>query len=373
MTRPFACWLSRCWPTAMSSTEDVPGAGKTLLARAFSRALGMDFARVQGTPDLLPVTSSGETLDGSSLRFIAGPIHQRAAGRRINRATPRTQSALLEAMEEGNVSIEGETRAPPIHSRCWRPRTPSSLRARSPCLRPSRPLPGRIRLGYPNRRTRQDRPPLSGSGRSTDRRTDRHAGVDHRDARGGQSSTSSPSRATSSTWSERHATAPMRLGGSPRATVALYRAAQATAYLAGRDFVAPDDVSTVPAVLAYRILLDIDTLRGSTAEEVIEGSSDVAARRSRRRPRKRALTVVPSRVRDLLSHWRRPGGCRRAGPGRCPAGHGRGTTIGVVVRVPSARVRAPLSTSRVPGANAPARPRRPQCQTVAAAGPTTIS
>ena len=72
----------------------------------------------------------------------------------------------------------------------------------------------------------------------------------------------------------------MRLGGSPRATVALYRAAQARAFLAGRDFVAPDDVKAlVPAVLAHRILLDIDReLRGSTAEEVIDGIlHDVAA------------------------------------------------------------------------------------------------
>ena len=92
--------------------EDVPGVGKTLLARAFSRALGMDFARVQGTPDLLPSDVLGASiLDGGAFRFVAGPIFTNVLlVDEINRATPRTQSALLEAMEEGHVSIEGATR-----------------------------------------------------------------------------------------------------------------------------------------------------------------------------------------------------------------------------------------------------------------------
>ena len=92
--------------------EDVPGVGKTLLARAFSRALGMDFSRVQGTPDLLPSDILGASvLEGGAFRFIAGPIFANVLlVDEINRATPRSQSALLEAMEEGHVSIEGMTR-----------------------------------------------------------------------------------------------------------------------------------------------------------------------------------------------------------------------------------------------------------------------
>ena len=94
--------------------EDVPGVGKTLLARAFSRALGMDFSRVQGTPDLLPSDILGASvLEGGTFRFIAGPIFTNVLlVDEINRATPRSQSALLEAMEEGHVSIEGQTRDP---------------------------------------------------------------------------------------------------------------------------------------------------------------------------------------------------------------------------------------------------------------------
>src|ERR671918_338891 len=95
--------------------EDVPGVGKTLLARAFSRALGLDFGRVQGTPDLLPTDVTGSSiLAGGEFRFIPGPIFTNVLlVDEINRATPRTQSALLEAMQERQVSVDGETRPIP--------------------------------------------------------------------------------------------------------------------------------------------------------------------------------------------------------------------------------------------------------------------
>jgi MoxR-like ATPase len=92
--------------------EDVPGVGKTFLARAFSRALGLTFARVQGTPDLLPGDVTGSSiLEGGTFRFVAGPVfHNVLLVDEVNRATPRTQSALLESMQERQVSIEGTTR-----------------------------------------------------------------------------------------------------------------------------------------------------------------------------------------------------------------------------------------------------------------------
>src|SRR4051812_2842131 len=95
--------------------EDVPGVGKTLLTRSFSRALGLGFARVQGTPDLLPSDVLGSSLlEGDHFRFVPGPVFTNVLlVDEINRATPRTQSALLEAMEERQVSIEGETRPLP--------------------------------------------------------------------------------------------------------------------------------------------------------------------------------------------------------------------------------------------------------------------
>ena len=98
----------------------MPGVGKTLLARAFARALGLDFGRIQGTPDLLPSDVTGASvLDGTpasgmSLRFVAGPVFTNVLlVDEINRATPRTQSALLEAMQERQVSVEGVTRPLP--------------------------------------------------------------------------------------------------------------------------------------------------------------------------------------------------------------------------------------------------------------------
>src|SRR6266567_8894707 len=95
--------------------EDVPGVGKTLLARAFARALDLGFARVQGTPDLLPTDVTGSSiLEGRTFRFVPGPVFTNVIlVDEINRATPRTQSALLEAMQERQVSIEGTTRPLP--------------------------------------------------------------------------------------------------------------------------------------------------------------------------------------------------------------------------------------------------------------------
>src|SRR6266545_1637099 len=95
--------------------EDVPGVGKTLLARAFARALDLSFARVQGTPDLLPTDVTGSSiLEGRAFRFVPGPVFTNVLlVDEINRATPRTQSALLEAMQERQVSAEGETRPLP--------------------------------------------------------------------------------------------------------------------------------------------------------------------------------------------------------------------------------------------------------------------
>jgi MoxR-like ATPase len=95
--------------------EDVPGVGKTVLAKAFSRALGLDFARVQGTPDLLPGDVTGSSvLQGGEFRFVPGPIFTNVLlVDEINRATPRTQSGLLEAMQERQVSVDGRTRPLP--------------------------------------------------------------------------------------------------------------------------------------------------------------------------------------------------------------------------------------------------------------------
>jgi MoxR-like ATPase len=260
--------------------EDVPGVGKTLLAKAFSRALGMGFSRVQGTPDLLPSDVLGASvLEGSGFRFIPGPIFTNVLlVDEINRATPRTQSALLEAMEEGHASIEGETRELPDPFFVLATENPIELEGTFalPEAQLDRFLV-RIRLGYPDRageariarRYRESAEPLEAvtlvaqpdellAMRDSVRTIDVSAPVEDYIV---------------DLVRETRIRPELSLGGSPRSTMALYRATQAWAYLAGRDFVLPDDVKAlVPAVLGHRIMLDIDRqLRGSTTEEVIEG------------------------------------------------------------------------------------------------------
>ena len=259
--------------------EDVPGVGKTLLARAFSRALGMDFSRVQGTPDLLPSDILGASvLEGGTFRFIPGPIFTNILlVDEINRATPRSQSALLEAMEERHVSIEGITRDLPDPFLVLATENPIELEGTFalPEAQLDRFLV-RVRLGYPGRvdegriarRYRDSAEPLDAV---TVVVAPRQVLAMRESVR--TVAVSSPVedyivdlvRATR----ERPE---LRLGSSPRSSVALYRATQARAYLAGRDFALPDDVKAlVPAVLGHRVLLDIDReIRGSTVDGVID-------------------------------------------------------------------------------------------------------
>src|SRR3954447_26789983 len=259
--------------------EDVPGVGKTLLTRSFSRALGLSFARVQGTPDLLPSDVLGASiLEGDHFRFIAGPVFTNVLlVDEINRATPRTQSALLEAMEERQVSIEGETRPLPDPFLVLATQNPIELEGTFTL--PEAQLDRfmvRISLGYPSElderriagRYRASADPLA----AVEPVVSSAALLEMREqvrsilvAPPVEEYVVSLVRAT-------RGRKEVRIGGSPRASVALYRAAQALAYLDGRDFVLPDDVKTVaPAVLAHRVVLDLDySLRGSSAVEIVK-------------------------------------------------------------------------------------------------------
>ncbi len=258
--------------------EDVPGVGKTLLTRAFSRALGLGFARVQGTPDLLPSDVLGASLlEGNGFRFIPGPIFTNVLlVDEINRATPRTQSALLEAMEEGQASIEGETRPLPDPFLVLATQNPVELEGTFAL--PEAQLDRfavRIRMGYPGvadeRRI---------AGRYRERAQPLDAVEPIADAARILSLRDEVRHITVSDEVEEYLVSLVRatrerpelaLGASPRASVTLYRTSQAWAHLAGRDFVLPDDVKTVaPSVLGHRVMLDIDRqLRGATAEAVI--------------------------------------------------------------------------------------------------------
>jgi MoxR-like ATPase len=259
--------------------EDVPGVGKTLLARAFSRALGLGFARVQGTPDLLPGDVLGASvLDGASFRFIPGPVFTNILlVDEINRATPRTQSALLEAMQEGHVSIEGETRALPDPFLVLATENPVELEGTFalPEAQLDRFLV-RVRLGYPSR---DDEARIARRYRASAEPLDAVEPVlapqellAMREAVRDVAVSPQVEAYLVDLVRETRDRPEIRLGGSPRSTMALYRATQAWAYLDGRDFTLPDDVKAlVPSVLGHRIIVDIDRqLQGTTADDLVE-------------------------------------------------------------------------------------------------------
>jgi MoxR-like ATPase len=266
--------------------EDVPGVGKTLLARAFARALGLTFSRVQGTPDLLPTDVTGSSiLDQGQFRFVPGPVFANVLlVDEINRATPRTQSGLLEAMQECQVSVDGQTRPLPDPFLVLATQNPIELEGTFalPEAQLDRFLL-RIAMGYPDeddegriaRRHQASAEPLD----DVPTVIQPHEVLELRAA----------ARIIHvSTDVERYAVAlvratrehpDVRLGASPRSSVALYRVGQAWALLSGRSFVLPDDVRTVaPAVLAHRLLLEVDReLRGATVAGVIQTVIDNVA------------------------------------------------------------------------------------------------
>jgi MoxR-like ATPase len=258
--------------------EDVPGTGKTLLARAVARSLDLQMTRVQGTPDLLPSDVTGASLfEPGGLRFVPGPVFTNLLlVDEINRATPRTQSALLEAMQERQVSIEGTTHRLPDPFLVMATQNPVEFEGTFslPQAQLDRFLL-RARLGYPD---------AGGERRIASRYQDAAEPLDAiepvltkdrllavrdlvrtvRVAEEVEAYIVEVVRAT-------RVHPDLDLGGSPRATVALYRVAQAAAVLAGRGFVTPDDVKAVaPAVLPHRLIVNLDrSLHGATAEAAV--------------------------------------------------------------------------------------------------------
>ena len=255
--------------------EDVPGTGKTLLARAVARALSLETSRVQGTPDLLPSDITGSSLlEGGELRFAPGPVFTNILlVDEINRATPRTQAALLEAMQERQVTVEGVTRALPGPFVVLATQNPVEFEGtfNLPQAQLDRFLV-RAAIGYPD---------ADGEARIARRYHDAAEPLDAISPIVDRAGLAALVEATRAVLVAPEVEAyvveivratrvhpELQLGGSPRASVALYRAAQAAAALAGRDFVTPDDVKgLVIPVLAHRLVVDLDRgLRGATAD-----------------------------------------------------------------------------------------------------------
>ena len=260
--------------------EDVPGIGKTMLAKALAKSLGGSFQRIQFTPDLLPSDITGVSVfnqKSGEFEYRAGPLHaQIILADEINRAGPRTQAALLEAMEERQVTVDGITHALPRPFLVLATQNPVELEG-------TFPLPEaqvdrflmRVALGYPNedderailRRFRETNPldelvPVVRADeilalQKIARQVFVHPAVEEYIV-----------RVTRATREDKA----IQLGASPRGSLALYHAAQALAAMHGREYVLPDDVKClIQPALEHRIIATSQSrVRGRAVSEILK-------------------------------------------------------------------------------------------------------
>jgi len=259
--------------------EDVPGIGKTTLAKTLARSIGASFQRIQFTPDLLPSDITGVSIynqQSQQFEYRAGPVMaQLVLADEINRAGPRTQSALLEAMEERQVTVDGVTRPLPYPFLVLATQNPVELEG-------TFPLPEaqvdrflmRVALGYP---TREDERQILRRFRAANPLVELKPVISTDEIRqANQICREVFVHAVLEDYlldvvaaTRKHPA--FALGVSPRGALALYRTVQAVAAVQGRNYVIPEDVKTMaPPVLAHRLAPSIDArLHGQSTQQVL--------------------------------------------------------------------------------------------------------
>lgn len=267
--------------------EDVPGSGKTMLARSIAISLGIDFKRVQCTPDLLPNDVTGVSIfnqKAGEFEFLPGPVFVNILlADEINRATPRTQSALLEAMQEQQVTVDGVTRGLPRPFLVLATQNPIEYEGTFPL--PEAQLDRfliRLSLGYPS--PADERQILINLRREhpitrLEKVVDGMKLLEMQNIIWDVHVDDTLQEYIVALVDATRAHPDLALGVSPRGSLALFKAAQALAAIRGRDHVRPDEVKyLVPVTLAHRLIVNPEAeLRGRTANnilnEVLENTS----------------------------------------------------------------------------------------------------